>query len=55
MFEERIEEAFPERAKRIRNGILEVRGGKMNESAFGSRRAWPTGSTGGSQRPTQAL
>ena len=39
VFEERIEEAFPERAKRIRNGILEVRGGKMNESAFGSRMA----------------
>lgn len=37
VFQERIEEAFPERAKRINNAILEVRGGKMNESAFGSR------------------
>ena len=37
IFQERIEEAFPERAKRITNAILEVRGGKMNESAFGSR------------------
>jgi DNA repair photolyase len=37
VFQERIEEAFPERAKRITNAILEVRGGKMNESAFGSR------------------
>jgi DNA repair photolyase len=37
VFQERIDEAFPERAKRIHNAILEVRGGKMNESAFGSR------------------
>ena len=37
VFEERLFEAFPERAKRIKNAILEVRGGKMNESAFGSR------------------
>lgn len=39
VFEERIEEAYPERAKRIKNAILEVRGGKMNESGFGARMA----------------
>ena len=37
VFEERIEDAFPERAKRIHNAILEVRGGKMNDSTFGNR------------------
>jgi DNA repair photolyase len=37
VFDERIEAAFPERAGKIRRGIQELRGGKMNESAFGAR------------------
>jgi DNA repair photolyase len=37
VFDARLEEAFPERAQRVRNAVMEVRGGKMNESAFGAR------------------
>jgi DNA repair photolyase len=37
VFDERLEAAFPERAKKVRNGILEVRGGAMNSSEFGAR------------------
>ncbi len=37
VFRERIEEAFPRRAGKILGGIRDVRGGKMNESAFGAR------------------
>ena len=37
VFDARLEEAFPERAQKVRNAVMEVRGGKMNESAFGAR------------------
>ena len=37
VFDARLEEAFPERAQKVRNAVLDVRGGKMNESAFGAR------------------
>jgi DNA repair photolyase len=37
VFDARIDEAFPERARKIRSAIAEMRGGKMNESAFGAR------------------
>jgi DNA repair photolyase len=37
VFDARLEEAFPERAGKVRNAIREMRGGKMNESAFGAR------------------
>jgi DNA repair photolyase len=37
VFDARLEEAFPDRAQKVRNAILEMRGGKMNESAFGAR------------------
>jgi DNA repair photolyase len=37
VFDERLDAAFPERAAKVRRGIQEVRGGKMNESAFGAR------------------
>jgi DNA repair photolyase len=37
VFDQRLEEAFPERAQKVRNAILEMRGGKMNRSAFGER------------------
>ena len=37
VFRERIAEALPERAKKIESAILDVRGGRMNESAFGRR------------------
>jgi DNA repair photolyase len=37
VFDERLAEAFPERAQKVRNAVLEIRGGKMNESAFGAR------------------
>jgi DNA repair photolyase len=37
VFDGRLAEAFPERAQKVRAGIREVRGGKMNESAFGAR------------------
>jgi DNA repair photolyase len=37
VFEERLAEAYPDRAQKVRNAILEMRGGKMNDSQFGSR------------------
>jgi DNA repair photolyase len=37
VFDERLEAALPERAKKVRNAIREVRGGAMNSSAFGER------------------
>ncbi|KYF69335.1 radical SAM protein [Sorangium cellulosum] len=37
VFDERLEEAFPDRAGKVRRGIQEMRGGKMNEAAFGAR------------------
>jgi DNA repair photolyase len=39
VFDARLDEAFPERAAKVRSGIREMRGGKMNESAFGARMA----------------
>jgi DNA repair photolyase len=37
VFDQRLGEAFPERAQKVRNAVSEIRGGKMNESAFGAR------------------
>jgi DNA repair photolyase len=37
VFEERLQEAYPLRVNKVKNAVLEMRGGKMNESAFGSR------------------
>lgn len=37
VFEERLLEAYPDRANKVRNGVLELRKGKMNNSAFGAR------------------
>jgi DNA repair photolyase len=37
VFDERLEEAFPLRAQKVRNAVMEMRGGKMNEAAFGER------------------
>lgn len=37
VFDARLEEAFPERAQKVRNAVREMRGGKMNLSAFGAR------------------
>lgn len=37
VFDQRLGEAFPERADKVRHAIREIRGGKMNESAFGAR------------------
>jgi len=37
VFEERLAEAYPLRAQKVRNAVMEMRGGKMNESAFGAR------------------
>jgi DNA repair photolyase len=37
VFVECLREAFPDRARRVLHSIEEVRGGKMNESAFGKR------------------
>jgi DNA repair photolyase len=37
VFDQRLGEAFPERAEKVRHAVREVRGGKMNESAFGAR------------------
>jgi DNA repair photolyase len=37
VFEQRLEEAFPLRAAKVKKQILEMRGGKMNEAAFGAR------------------
>ncbi|MFW5920222.1 MAG: radical SAM protein [Polyangiales bacterium] len=37
VFEQRLEEAFPQRAMKVRNAIREMRGGRMNDSRFGHR------------------
>lgn len=37
VFRERLEAAFPDRAARVWSAILQIRGGKPNESAFGER------------------
>lgn len=37
IFDERLEAAFPDRAQKVRAGIRELRGGKMNEASFGAR------------------
>lgn len=37
VFESRLEKEFPERAQKVKNAVLEIRGGKMNNSAFGAR------------------
>ena len=37
VFRERLEAAFPERASKVWNAIVEMRGGKFNESRFGDR------------------
>lgn len=37
VFEERLQEAYPLRVNKVKNAVLEMRGGKMNESAFGAR------------------
>jgi len=37
VFEERLQEAYPLRFNKVKNAVLELRGGKMNESAFGAR------------------
>lgn len=37
VFDKRLEAAFPERAEKVRAAVREMRGGKMNESAFGAR------------------
>ncbi len=37
VFEERMAEAFPDRAKRIDHAIVELRGGRKNDARFGSR------------------
>jgi DNA repair photolyase len=37
VFEDRLAEAFPQRANKVWSAITEMRGGKRNESRFGSR------------------
>jgi DNA repair photolyase len=37
VFRERLEAAYPARAAKVWNAILEMRGGKMNETGFGAR------------------
>jgi DNA repair photolyase len=37
VFQERIAEALPERAKKIESAIRDMRGGRMNDSTFGRR------------------
>jgi len=37
VFRERLERAFPARARKVLHAIEEMRGGKLNESAFGAR------------------
>jgi len=37
VFEERLTEAFPDRAARVWSGLEQMRGGKRNESRFGDR------------------
>lgn len=39
IFDERLEEAFPERAQKVRNAIREMRGGRMNDTRFEKRMA----------------
>ncbi len=37
VFEERLNEAFPDRASRVWSNLRQARGGKLNDSRFGSR------------------
>lgn len=37
VFFERVEDAYPERAKKIRSGVLAMKNGKLNRSQFGER------------------
>lgn len=37
VFDARLEQAFPERAQKVRNAVLEMRSGRMNVSGFGAR------------------
>lgn len=37
VFQERLQEAFPERARKVESQLMEARGGKIQESAFGLR------------------
>jgi DNA repair photolyase len=37
VFRERLHESFPERARKIESAIRDMRGGEMNQSAFGRR------------------
>jgi len=37
VFQERIAQAFPDRAKHIESAILDVRGGRWNDARFGAR------------------
>lgn len=37
VFLERLQTAFPERAKKVRNSIADMKQGKLNQSSFGSR------------------
>jgi len=37
VFDERLGEAFPQRADKVRNAIREMRGGEMNDTRFGAR------------------
>jgi DNA repair photolyase len=39
VFDGRLEEAFPERAQKVRSQLRDMRGGKMNEASFGARMA----------------
>src|SRR6185436_5532004 len=37
VFQERLQQSFPERARKVQSQLMETRGGKMQESAFGMR------------------
>jgi hypothetical protein len=37
VFRERLEAAYPARLSQVKNAIAQVRGGRLNESAFGRR------------------
>jgi hypothetical protein len=37
VFDERLARAFPGRAQKVRNAILEMKNGRMNVSEFGAR------------------
>jgi DNA repair photolyase len=37
VFLERLDEAFPLKAKKVRSALMEMRGGKLNDANFGSR------------------